>query len=728
MKIIFKISILLLFVLIFFFSYLTFIGLETKKFNNQIIKKIKNIDPNLEIELKEVKIILEPLKLRFKTKTIGPKLTNNDKILGIENINVNIPIKSLFNQKFLIENLEISTKSLKIEDFVSFVRTFNRDPKLYLFQKVIKKGYLIADIRINFDEKGNLKNDFKVNGFIKDTKFDLFKKYKVEKLNFIFDYEKNNLNIQDLNFSLNNFNFLSKTLNTKNLKDKFLISGEIENKDQKIQADNIEFFIKPIFPNLNIETIRLSSSTKFSFELNKKFHFNNVNFNSDVKLDEFIFLNDKSLKNFFPKTKKKINISNHKIKIQYEKKYLKIDGIGDIFLQDKKDTLNYKIVKKDGKYDFKTSYALKENPFTINFLNYEKKPNSELMIKIEGSKLVDDKIRFNLVSLIDHDNQFIIKDLLINKKFRVVNLKEAFLDYYDKNKYKNNLNITTKKDIYYLNGRFFNASKLIDSLTNDKKNKINFIDKHFGLNIAIDELFLDENHSLKNFEGNLSLSNQEIINGNLIGYFSDNKKLKFTINSKENEKITTLLLDNAKALINRYKFISGFDGGFLDFSSSKKNGQSISKLKIYDFKLKELPVLTKVLTLASLQGIEDLLSGEGIRFDEFEMNFKNKDNLMTIDEIYAIGPAISILMNGYVEKNKLVSLRGTLVPATTINKVIGSIPIVGQILVGSKTGEGVFGVSFKIKGPPKNLETSVNPIKTLTPRFITRTLENIKKN
>ena len=53
---------------------------------------------------------------------------------------------------------------------------------------------------------------------------------------------------------------------------------------------------------------------------------------------------------------------------------------------------------------------------------------------------------------------------------------------------------------------------------------------------------------------------------------------------------------------------------------------------------------------------------------------------------------------------------------------------VGKILVGDKTGEGVFGVSFKIKGTPKNLETSVNPIKTLTPRFITRTLEKIKRN
>ena len=85
-------------------------------------------------------------------------------------------------------------------------------------------------------------------------------------------------------------------------------------------------------------------------------------------------------------------------------------------------------------------------------------------------------------------------------------------------------------------------------------------------------------------------------------------------------------------------------------------------------------------------------------------------------------------MEGYSEKNKLISLKGTLVPATTINKVISSIPVLGQILVGSKTGEGVFGVSFKIKGPPKKLETSVNPIKTLTPRFITRFLEKIKKN
>ena len=50
------------------------------------------------------------------------------------------------------------------------------------------------------------------------------------------------------------------------------------------------------------------------------------------------------------------------------------------------------------------------------------------------------------------------------------------------------------------------------------------------------------------------------------------------------------------------------------------------------------------------------------------------------------------------------------------------------MLIDDKIGEGVFYVSFKIKGPTKKLETTVNPIKTLTPRFITRTLEKIKIN
>ena len=85
-------------------------------------------------------------------------------------------------------------------------------------------------------------------------------------------------------------------------------------------------------------------------------------------------------------------------------------------------------------------------------------------------------------------------------------------------------------------------------------------------------------------------------------------------------------------------------------------------------------------------------------------------------------------MDGYIEnKSGLASLRGTMVPAKEINKLISKIPVLGNILIGKEVGEGVFGISFKMKGPPGKIKTTVNPIKTLTPRFITRALEKRKK-
>ena len=94
----------------------------------------------------------------------------------------------------------------------------------------------------------------------------------------------------------------------------------------------------------------------------------------------------------------------------------------------------------------------------------------------------------------------------------------------------------------------------------------------------------------------------------------------------------------------------------------------------------------------------------------------------------ALGPSISILVEGYFDKKKdILSLRGTLVPAKTLNSLVSKIPVIGDILIGKKSGDGLFGVSFKIKGPTDNLKTSVNPVKTLTPRFITRTLDELKK-
>ena len=362
-------------------------------------------------------------------------------------------------------------------------------------------------------------------------------------------------------------------------------------------------------------------------------------------------------------------------------------------------------------------------------MNYRKNDKTKLKIQLKGNKDQNGSIKIDSLNLKNEEDEIELKNAIFDKSLKIVELSQARFDYMDQENQINKFKIINNQKNYILSGDHLNANHLLDHLTSsDEEEKLSIFKKKIYLKIKIKNIRLDEEFSIRNLKGNLVLLNSNILDGDLEAFFPDKEKLKFSVVSKNDEKITTLFSDKAKPFVKKYKFIKGFSNGTLDFHSINKGNKTDSYLKIYDFKLKEVPALTRLLTLASLQGIADLLSGEGIRFNEFEMKFLNEPSLMTINEIYAIGPAISILMDGYIEKNKLVSLRGTLVPATTINKVIGSIPILGQILVGTKTGEGVFGVSFKIKGPPKKLETTVNPIKTLTPRFITRTLEKIKKN
>ena len=57
---------------------------------------------NFEIELKEIKIILDPFKFQLNAKTIGPKIINKNEIIEIEYLKTKIPLVSLFNKNFLV--------------------------------------------------------------------------------------------------------------------------------------------------------------------------------------------------------------------------------------------------------------------------------------------------------------------------------------------------------------------------------------------------------------------------------------------------------------------------------------------------------------------------------------------------------------------------------------------------------------------------------------------------
>ena len=78
---------------------------------------------------------------------------------------------------------------------------------------------------------------------------------------------------------------------------------------------------------------------------------------------------------------------------------------------------------------------------------------------------------------------------------------------------------------------------------------------------------------------------------------------------------------------------------------------------------------------------------------------------------------------GYIDqKRDQVSVGGTLAPVYGINGLLGSVPLLGDILV-SKKGEGVVGMTYSVSGNMEEPEIGVNPLSVLTPGIFRRIFE-----
>ena len=727
-KIILFISILIILSLF----YLSFFGITTNKFNNIIISKVEKI-PNLNINFNDIFFKLNILNLEFKLSTSNPKIYYYNNEILLESLETNVSLTKLLKDDFVLKNLVLKSKSNNIKGITKLIRSYKNNFQTLLLDKLVNNGRISFTLMANFDHNGNLQDNFLITGNIEDLKIKTLNKNNLN-ANFSFKILKDFINLTNANFKYLDYIFKSKSIIVKKNSNNFVkVNGDLFSKKIEINKKDLKKIISLEIDNFIDEKINISTENTFSFDINKKYNISNLELESDNNLVEVNYLiNNNNIKRIF-NIENKIKFSNHNIKISYkgdpnkklQNEFLKINGSGNVLSGNKSDRIQYKYNTKNSKNNFKINFQINENPIKLDFLDYYKLPGEESDLYLDFSFEDINNFNFNEILFTHKENKFTFKNLFF-KENKIKDLKKLELNYFNLNDKKNKIKVIKSNNKYKISGVSFDGSKLLNNIFNRGNSKKIFYSLDSEISIDIDKLYIDDSNFLKVKNGEIVFNDNEIIKLNIISTFANNSELFFKIFTKNDEKITIISTDYPKPLIKRYKFIKGFEEGVLDFRSIKKNGRSNSTLIIDNFKVKEIPILAKILALASLQGIADILTGEGIRFTDFEMKFSNEKNLMKIEEIYAIGPAISLMINGYIVENELVSLKGTLVPATTINRTISSIPVLGDILIGKKVGEGVFGVSFKVKGPPKDLKTTVNPIKTLTPRFITRTLEKIK--
>ncbi len=684
----------------------------------------------------------------------------------IKNININdIKLNFSINKKnvdlnkihFTLNKIKLNSDNVKInrkDDRLEVIGDLKSEKGKLNLQKYIKL------INKNFDY---LKNDLISASSVNKFSFVVNKKFKIKDLNVnsainfdkLYSDEKYqelvylnnglvNINYKNKNITASlesNFLFFNEDYNNqkteniiklfyqKNKNSKASIDLRINNSKNKISSN--EFAKLFSFDNFSLpeQNIILESENKITFHLSKNNKIENLRIKSKIDANEAL-LNYKSqrIQKYFKNFKNQIKLNNTKVDIDYNNSKFKLILRSEYELDKVNQPIILNISKNNKNYFFKSELGLSSSEVEIKELGYLKKANTNASLSIEGIYKQNKEIIFKNINYKEGNKKILVNNIEFGKNDKIKNLDLFQVDTESALGIKNQLEFKKINENYYLTGNEFDGSKNIKNLLDNNSKAIfsNFKNLNTYIYLDIGKYYVDKNSYLSKTKGEIKIKNSKISSANISAKLDENRKFQLNIiTNSQKEKITNLQIEKPEPFIKNFKFIKGFKEGDLIYESVEFEGKSISNLKINNFKVKEVPVLAKLLTLASLQGIADVLTGEGIRFSDFEMDYDSLGNTTNINELYAIGPAISLMMEGYIVKDKLTSLKGTLVPATTVNKTISKIPMLGEILVGKKIGEGVFGVSFKIKGPPKKLKTTVNPIKTLTPRFITRTLEKI---
>jgi hypothetical protein len=286
-----------------------------------------------------------------------------------------------------------------------------------------------------------------------------------------------------------------------------------------------------------------------------------------------------------------------------------------------------------------------------------------------------------------------------------------------------------------LNGPFFDASPWMDTALNlgggaelataDSVGGPGDPGPVFDLQLNAERLRLRENAEISDAKIALAFDADGPRSGTITGLISRGKNLEVAINTVDGVRNISARMDDAgfgaRVLLKADYLI----GGKLVFDGKFKGADGNALVTMSDVRLKDAPLLAQLFSLASLQGLSDVLSGEGVLFTEVNAPVTFVDGRIDLPGMRATGPALGLTARGWIAPNdNELALDGVLAPSFIgANAVLGVLPIIGDLFV-SRQGEGMFAPTYSVRGTFSRARIAINPVAALTPGVLRQIFEN----
>lgn len=390
---------------------------------------------------------------------------------------------------------------------------------------------------------------------------------------------------------------------------------------------------------------------------------------------------------------------------------------------------------KDGLVQLDVDGSLKDAAIDYAFLGFAKEKG--VPCRAKASMLIDkDKIKevtafsllksqFSAKGTMQFDNEGRLKNIDVTE----IKAPKAFAKAKVGFNYqpKLSLKVTVSGDSYDLT-EFFDKKKK-DTAAAVKKAKTKSLKDPLedvmdtDIVIGVNKLWTNNKVPVTHFAGKAELRHGIGLHKlNLVGNYGSSRdvKMKLDFVPRGEEYMLTIDSNNAGSTLKVLRLYENMKGGNLRIEAKRdkyKNFKGFAKMR--DFSLADTPVFAKVLSVASLSGIVDMLTGEGLSFSHlnapFTYTFSTK-NLAT-DDARLFGSVLGVTLKGrYNLVDEDIEATGMVIPAYSLNTLIGNIPLVGRVLAG-KDGT-VFATNYSVSGSITKPKISINPLSTLAPNSI----------
>jgi hypothetical protein len=289
-------------------------------------------------------------------------------------------------------------------------------------------------------------------------------------------------------------------------------------------------------------------------------------------------------------------------------------------------------------------------------------------------------------------------------------------------------------------GKTFDGTAVMRSLyAVETKPRSTSTDEPMDLDVQIDTVIGHNDTTVRQLRLKLKRRNDRVTSIDMTAMLDSGRPIRARMQSGGDGVMHVETPDAGQALrtIGFYSSMLGGNGDlWVDIDGSKGIERS-GRIRISAFRVLGDPVVNEL-----VQGADEsrpaIANGkarpvrrivrEEIAFDTLRGSFATGNGQVAIESLTAAGPLIGASVRGKMDfRTRSLSLGGTYVPLSGLNRVLSGIPIFGELLTGPRK-DGVIGITFAVDGSMAKPNVIINPFSMVAPGVLREIFQMVPEN